>query len=394
MAVLVILLMGTLGIIYGSSYFKVTERNYEMLKLYAEVYSLGEQPEAEPEEAPKRDFKKTPRLQLITFYSIAISDEGEVLATDNDLTKVCSDSELAEIARSIIEGGRNLGIKGSLIYCMADKGDYTLVVFMDNTIMQESMTTLFRYTLVFGGTAVFFMFFFSVFLAKKIVQPLEESYQKQKQFISDAGHELKTPVSVVSVNAELLSCEIGENQWLANIQYENERMAALVEQLLELARTEAVAAQMERVELGRLVGGELLPFESVAFEKGLAIRCEIADKVYVWGNSAQLKQLVGILLDNAIRYSAGGKEIALSLKEERNCAVLTVINECDTISPDQRKQMFERFYRGDTARNGDGRHYGLGLAIAKAIVTAHKGKIGVECPAGKIEFTVSLPLQK
>ena len=110
-------------------------------------------------------------------------------------------------------------------------------------------------------------FFLSVFLARKIVNPLEESYQKQRQFISDAGHELKTPVSIVSANAELLSREIGDNTWLKNIQYENERMGMLVGQLLDLARTENVTPQMEHIDFSRLVAGEALPFESVAFEK-------------------------------------------------------------------------------------------------------------------------------
>lgn len=146
---------------------------------------------------------------------------------------------------------------------------------MDNTIMEESVSTLFRYTLIFGGIAMVLFLFLSIFLAKKIVTPLEESYKKQKQFISDAGHELKTPVSVVSVNAELLSREIGDNQWLSNIQYENQRMGLLVSQLLQLARTENVLPQMERIDFSHLVIGESLPFESVAFEQGLVLKCEI-----------------------------------------------------------------------------------------------------------------------
>ena len=163
-------------------------------------------------------------------------------------------------------------------------------------------------------------FFLSVFLARKIVNPLEESYQKQKQFISDAGHELKTPVSVVSANAELLSREIGDNQWLQNIQYENERMGMLVGQLLDLARTENVTPQMEHIDFSRLVAGESLPFESVAFEKGLTLNTNITSNIGVIGNSTQLKQLVSILLDNAIRHSKDQGEVWLTLTKEHGFA--------------------------------------------------------------------------
>ena len=413
MSVLVLLFLGTLAIIYGSSYFEVSATNHEMLERYVELYSLEKQPRGnmllgdmeprgllDPVIDVPRDisdgphFEDRPVFQLSTFYSVAISESGEILAVDNSDRNVYEDAELEEYAVEIIESNKNKGVKGNLIYLASDKGSYTLVAFMDNTVMKESMTTLFRYTLVFGSAAIIALFFVAVFLARRIVQPLEESYQKQKQFISDAGHELKTPVSVVSANAELLAREIGENQWLANIQYENERMGKLVGQLLELARTENVAPQTEHLDFSRLVGGEALPFESVAFEKGLELNCNIVSGLFVDGNGGQLKQLVSILLDNAIRHGTGGGEVALQLKEERSFAKLSVINDGDEIPPEQQAQLFDRFYRVDAARNGEDKHYGLGLAIAKAIVTAHKGKINVLCYNDKVEFVARIPLHQ
>lgn len=412
MSVLALLWLGTLAVIYGSSYFAVSATNHEMLERYAELYSLEEQPGGDlhpgdmelPEipdssvdvlrDNPNRPrFEDTPVFQLSTFYSVAISDGGELLAIDNSNRNVYEDAELEKYAAEILESKKTEGVKGSLIYIAAKKNGYTLVAFMDNTIMQESMTTLFKYTLVFGSAAIVALFFVAVYLARRIVQPLEESYRKQKQFISDAGHELKTPVAVVNANAELLEREIGENQWLANIQYENERMGKLVGQLLELARTENVAPQTEHLDFSRLVGGEALPFESVAFEKGLELSCDIVSDLSVEGSGAQLKQLVSILLDNAIRHGTGGKEVALRLKEERGYAKLSVINDGDEILPEQRERIFERFYRVDSARNEEDNHYGLGLAIAKAIVAAHKGKINVLCYNGKVEFVVRIPLR-
>lgn len=394
MSILTLLWVGTLCVIYISSYFEVATTNREMLKEHAERYML-EKPmggafdpmKPFPDRGPHFD---TNQFKLSTFYSVAISYDNKVIEVRNDDAAVYTDAELESAARQALKKTDTTGMIGNLVYYKMDKGGYTLVSFMDNTIIRESMNTLFRYTLIFGGIAIIVLFFLAVYLAKRIVDPLEESYQKQKQFISDAGHELKTPVSVVSANAELLSREIGDNQWLANIQYENERMGMLVGQLLDLARTENVTPQMERIDLSRLVSGEALPFESVAYEKGLVLSSNVSDGIVLEGNSAQLKQLTSILLDNAIRHGEAG-EVRLILTKEHGVVEMSVLNNGEEIPTDQREQIFERFYRVDPARNGEDKHYGLGLAIAKAIVNAHHGHIEVFCYNGLVEFRVSLP---
>ena len=401
MSILVLLWVGTLGVIYTSSYFEMSKQNQEMLQAHAEMYVLpqgfdGMMPPGRPMPEGNPNFNpsfnpESPMFQLSTFYTVAISYNGEILEIKNEPPTVHSDDYLKELAKNIVEGNERYGTDDNLAFYKTDKGGYTLVTFMDNTVVNESALTLFRYTLIFGGVALVLFFFLSVFLARKIVNPLEENYQKQKQFISDAGHELKTPVSVVSANAELLSREIGDNGWLQNIQYENERMGMLVGQLLDLARTENVAPQMEQVDFSRLVAGESLPFESVAFEKGLTLNTNITSNIGVIGNSTQLKQIVSILLDNAIRHSKGRGEVWLTLTKEHGFAKLSVINKGDEIPAEQREQIFERFYRVDTARNGEDKHYGLGLAIAKAITTTHKGNIAVHCFDGFVEFRVQIP---
>ena len=395
MSILTVLWLGTLAVIYISSYHEVNSTNLEMLEEYAAQYLLSkpingfEQGRPSKNRGPHSD---TDQFKLSTFYSVAISYNGEILEVENDEQDVFTDEELEAIARSVLNKSTTSGVTNNLIYYKLDKGGYTLLSFMDNTIIRESMSTLFRYTLIFGGIAIVGLYFLAVFMARKIVQPLEESYKKQKQFISDAGHELKTPVSVVNANAELLSREIGDNQWLANIQYENERMGKLVTQLLDLARTENVTPQMEYIDLSRLVDGEALPFEGVAFEKGLTLRENITGGLCVYGNTTQLKQLVSIFLDNAIRHGTGGKDVWLSLTKEHGYAKLSVINVGNEIPEEQRTQLFERFYRVDSARNGEDKHYGLGLAIAKAITEAHHGKIEVHCYNSLVEFRATLPL--
>ena len=401
MSILVVLWVGTLGIIYASSYFEMKNQNEQMLQTHAQMYVLPPHFEGMGRPMPGGDhgFKpgfdpETPKFQLSTFYTVAISLDGKVLEIKNDPATVYSDEALEQMAKNIIEEGKSTGTLDNLTFLKTDKNGYILVAFMDNTVVNESAMTLFRYTLIFGGVALVVFFFLSRFLAKKIVAPLEESYQKQRQFISDAGHELKTPVSVVSANAELLSRQIGDNQWLQNIQYENERMGMLVGQLLDLARTENVTPQMEHIDFSRLVAGETLPFESVAFEKELALNTAITSGIAVEGNGAQLKQLTSILLDNAIRHSKPAGEVRLTLTGDHGIAELSVINTGDEIPTEHRDKIFERFYRMDPARSGEDKHYGLGLAIAKAIVAAHHGHIEVLCYNGLVEFRVNLPISR
>lgn len=416
MASIVLLLFGTLAVILGTSYAQMHTDNRRMLEQYVREYRLDadnapDDRQAEdgkppmPEQQPPDELHK---FDLSTFYSVAVAQDGTVLKTENGSGTAYTDEMLASYAAEILGGSAETGKIKNLTYLRAQKDGYTLVAFIDNAILQGGMVTVFRNTLIFGSIAVIAVFAVSVLLARRIVSPLEESFRKQKQFISDAGHELKTPVAVVSANAELLSREIGENRWLANIRYENERMGSLVRQLLDLARMENVAPQTESLDFSRVVCGELLPFDGVAFEHGLSLRADIADGIRVNGDASRLKQLVSILIDNAIRHSEDSeteknskdskdrkedKEITVTLKADRGTAKLSVVNAGKEIPAEQQKQIFERFYRMDTARGDDG-HFGLGLAIAKAIAQSHQGTVSLACYDGKVEFTVRLPLEK
>ena len=400
MLILVLLLAGTFCTIYLASYRDMTEENRDLLHRYVESYVYpkmgnGDGPDIQEEREERGEPRgKRPMLELSTFYSVVFSPDGEVLAVDNGDVSVYSEEELTQQAEEILEEEKEEGMKGRLLYQRKDKGDYILVAFLDNTLMLESAGTLVTYTLIFGGIALVLIFFLANYLAGRIMAPLEENYERQKQFISDAGHELKTPAAVISANLELLARETGENQWLSNIQYENQRMSALITQLLDLARAENARPQMEPVDLSRLVWGETLPFEPVAYEKGLALNSSIEEEIWVNGNSVQLKQLTAILIDNGIRHGSQGKEVYLELKRSKNSAVLSVANEGREIPEEQRKHLFERFYRRDQARAAEDNHYGLGLAIAKAIAQAHKGSIQVQCRDGMVIFLVKLPLQK
>ena len=247
--------------------------------------------------------------------------------------------------------------------------------------------------LVIGAIATAVLFVISIFIARRIVRPLEESDKRQKRFVSDAGHELKTPISVISANSELLKRQIGNNEWLSNIDYENERMSDLVKQLLILSKTDRGDLPKETLDFSKLTDGEVLPFETLAFEKGKRIKSEIEQGIFLEGNPNSLRQLLSILLDNALSHGIGDT-IGLSLKKERHSAMLSVFNDAEELSADQLAHLFDRFYRADEARAESAAHYGLGLSIAKAVADAHGGEIYAEYKGGKAIFTVTLPLRK
>lgn len=390
--ILILLLVGTFLVIYLASYAELTSKNQRLLEQYVQEYSLMDKGTSrEPMDGSPYH---PPRLELSTFYSVAVSKSGQVMKVDTADMSVLDDDALIEIATEIIDSGKSSGVTRNLIYLVEDKGVYNLVAFLDNTVMLENAGTLLNYTLIFGGVALVALFLLAMFLANWIVTPLEESYKRQKQFVADAGHELKTPVAVINANLELLAGETGENQWLSNIRYENERMSALISQLLDLARAENAKPPMGVVDFSRLVYGEALPFETYAYESGLKLEYDVSDDILVYGNSVQLRQLVCVLIDNAICHSSNGNEIFISLKKEKKHVRLCVVNSGEEIPAEQRKYLFERFYRLDAARPDDKNNYGLGLAIAKAIVTVHKGTIQLRCESGKVELIVKLPVAK
>ena len=400
MALLVCIFAGAITAICVVGYSAANKRSFEFLNDYTENYQLpssdvtGDENSGDADGGSSEDPNETPAFRLSTFYSVAIDGNGNVLRIENS-GELYSDSELYLKAKEILaeENHKAEGKDGGLVYVVSDKENYTLVAFKDITVFNDVIKIFVKIVVTFGCVTLLILCVVSFFIARSIVKPLEDSYKKQKQFVSDAGHELKTPLSAINVNADMLAREIGDNKWLSNIQYENGRMNEHVQQLLILARTEKVSMPKEKLDFCRLTAGEVLPLESVAYEKNITIKTEMEESVFVYGNSAQLKQLVSILLDNAVQYSTGN-EVSLAISKERRSVRLTVINEGKAMESGHKRNIFERFYRVDDSHDNSDGHYGLGLAIAKAIVTAHNGKIGVDCFDGKVRFTVTLPAAK
>lgn len=392
MSVLIVVFAGTLALIYFASYKEVKNENFDMLEEYSEeVLRSGSDSGTASSGSSLKRRNHEQVYGLTTFYYVMFTQDGAAEEIENSENSGLSDAELTEYALTAASGDKETGSVSQMLYYVSDTDcGKTLVTFMNDSVTQSSFSKLFRNALVFGCCTIVILFFISWYLAVRIVRPLEDGFNRQKQFVSDASHELKTPISVVSANAELLGREVGENKWLGNIRAENDRMAGLVDQLLQLAKTESAPPVFSEVDMSRAVKGGALPFESVAFEKNVSLELDIDDGVCVSGNAEQLQKLTSILTDNAIGHTPEGGAVTICLKDGRSAAALSVSNDGEDIPAELREKIFERFYRADESRSGSG-HYGIGLAVAKAVVTAHGGKISVDCAGGRTTFTAVIP---
>ena len=391
---LVALMVVTLATIFISNRLAAERENFEMLRTYVERYSLNAQGQGKGSmgspggRGPMNDEY---RFRLSTFYSVAFSMDGQVLEVNGGDSGLQSRDELLTLAQGFLDSGRDRGTGGNMAFMVERRESYTLVAMLDMGLTDLSQQTLIRQMLLVGIPALAVLVVLAVLIARRIVRPLEENDARQRQFISDAGHELKTPIAVMSANTELLRRQLGQSEWLDNIEYENGRMKDLVKQLLDLSRAERGDAARERVDFSRLTEGEALPFESLAFEKGRSLESSIRPDIFVAGNPNQLRQLVSILLDNALAHGTGGP-IELSLRAERHRAVLEVKNPAEELKKEQLEHLFDRFYRTDQARTDTGGHYGLGLSIARAVAESHGGSIRASWQEGKAVFTAEIPI--
>lgn len=274
--------------------------------------------------------------------------------------------------------------------------------FVETSNVEAAIFTVVLTCLFALAFALVLLFFIVRYLANQAVRPVATAWEQQRQFVADASHELKTPLTVILANTGILlshpDSSVGEQaKWLENTQAEAQRMKKLVEELLFLARSDSTKTPLvlSSVSFTDTLWSCLLPFETIAFEAGITLESDIADNIMVTGDSSQLKQLVMILLDNACKYTPAGATITVRLTRAGDKAQLLVNNTGEPIPPEDLPHLFERFYRSDKSRTQETGGYGLGLAIAKTLTEAHKGKITVESTqAHGTTFTIILPALK
>lgn len=290
--------------------------------------------------------------------------------------------------------------EADLYFARHDAGPDAIVAFADGSAADGWQSLAVTLALAcLGALAVLFLL--NLAFSRWALRPVQRAWNQQQQFVADASHELKTPLTVILANNAILrehgaDTVASQGQWLESTQVEAERMQGLVADMLDLARgdAEAGAPVREAVDFSRLVEGELLTFESVAFERGIAWEDEVEAGVTVRGDGRRLSRLVGILLDNACKYTEPGGQVQVALRREERTAALSVRNSGEAIAPEDLAHLFDRFYRADKARTHHApAGYGLGLAIAQDIAQAHKATLTVRSNTTEgTVFTLKLPL--
>lgn len=304
---------------------------------------------------------------------------------------------LEQIYRAAEAEKKNAGILETygLRYIRVETPGGVRFVFTDAFFQQRSMEHLALSCAVIAAVCMVCFFILSVLLARWVVRPVEEAFSQQNQFVADASHELKTPLTVILTNAELLHSgqydSQNESRFTQSILSTARQMRFLVEGLLDLTRMEnGMAREQEVLDFSQLLEETVLPFEPVFFEQGMTLQSQIQPGICLRGNPLQLRQVVEILLDNARKYSAPGSQVTVSLRKEGRYGKLTVDSPGEPLTQTQCKDIFKRFYRVDTARTGEG--YGLGLSIAQSILREHRGKIWAQPTEQGNRFAVQIPL--
>jgi len=388
MVIVTVMLSGILITVYHFTEQNLREDSLRMM----EAMANGPSRPGRPNEGPGQ-------LRL-PYFVITLDKSGAIIEASGGYYDLSDRDFLADAAAAALSSGEPSGEldEYGLRYITSMSPAGLKIVFADMSSERAALNNLLRTSLLIGLGGFVIFFGISFLFAHMAVKPVEKAWEQQRQFVADASHELKTPLTVILTCIEILKNpeHSGDEkaQFLESIHSMSLRMRTLTESLLTLARMDAGNGETasERLELSALLQEEVMLFEPVCFERGLSLREDIEKDVFVKGSEAELRRLAGILLDNAVKYSSEGGEIGLSLKKQGSFALLRVENPGEAISPENLKNIFKRFYRLDRARSGGS--YGLGLSIAESIVNSHRGKIWAESSGGLNKFNVMIPINK
>lgn len=339
-----------------------------------------------PNNSPERQFDTR-------FFTVTLDESGNAVSVNTGNIAAVTEDEAVEYAQRVYTGGE----KGSLGYyryrvTSTEEGGW-LVVFMDCSRVLYSVRSFLITSLWISGLGILAVFLLVLLLSKKTVAPVAESYAKQKHFITDASHELKTPLTVINANTEVLEMTQGENEWTQSIKNQVERLTKLTNDLVCLTRMdeEGNRLQMTEFSLSDAVAESVEPYASIANASGKSFSVSIQPGVSYNGNEAAIRQLVGILCDNANKYTNEGGSISATLRGVSKGGILVIRNTVSECKKGNRDELFERFYRDDESRSSDTGGYGIGLSIACAIAASHRGRISAKSEDGRsMTFTVTL----
>ncbi|MBR6101847.1 MAG: HAMP domain-containing histidine kinase [Ruminococcus sp.] len=346
---------------------------------------------------PKFDFRDRKSINEETRYQtryfvVYYNEAGEI--ANKDMTHIAAvDSEKAEeLAQEAKASGEETGTIGNYRYQICDGGTSDFIIFLDR---RQNMETKQRFLLIsIGISAASFVFVLGliVLLSRRAVKPFIAAHEKQKQFITDASHEIKTPLAIISANTEVLEMTSEPSEWTESTKNQIKRLDGLVKDLMRLSKMDEAQEKKEFIsfDLSEVVMKTAAEFEAPARTHGESFKLDIDEDILIVGDSASIAQTVGIFCDNAVKYCDEGGNITVSLKHTHKGVKLSVSNDCKEPPKGDLSRLFDRFYRADEARQRKGSGgYGIGLSIAKATADAHKAKISCSASEGRITFSIT-----
>lgn len=365
----------------------------------SESISKSGKPVNLPDSKPSSENPKySPELPFESrYFSVLLnSDDASVLSVDTGMIAAVDDNTATAYAKSIFSSGKTKGFLHSYRYTTVTSDTGTRVIFLD---CQRTLSSF--HTLIFTSVGVCLIGIILVLiliflLSGYIIKPFIENHEKQKQFITDAGHELKTPLTIINADTEILEMDYGENEWLADIQEQTKHLTSLTNNLITLSRMEEERTRLQMIDFpfSDVVEETVQSFQALARTQNKTFGTSIQPMISLYGDEKSLTQLVSILLDNAMKYSTPEGRISLRLEKAGNNVKLSVYNTAESIDREQLPHLFDRFYRTDKSRNSQTGGYGLGLSIAAAVVNTHKGKITANTPdEHSLLITVTLPVK-
>ncbi len=326
------------------------------------------------------------------FFTVVLDENGEVKSVNTERIAAIDEKEAMNCSLTLYKKNRKVGFYGSYRYGISTTENNELMyIFVDCTKELSSFQTFLYSSIAVGLSAFALIFVLIFFLSGKVMKPVAEAYEKQKRFITDASHEIKTPLTIINADVDVLEMQGTTNEWTEGIKDQVKRLTSLTEKLVFLARMdeEGNVLKMTSFSLSDAVEETIKPFHAIAISKDLEFNFEIQKNISYHGDEAFIRQLVSLLLDNALKYSDEPGKIQLKLTSAGNKVILTISNPAKDLNNDL-NVLFERFYRNDASRNSETGGHGIGLSLAKAIVEAHKGKIIAQNEKNIITFTVIL----
>lgn len=342
-------------------------------------------PEKPAEKAGKTDAHKPEAQSYEALYEFSVKD-GSITAQTAD------DEKALETALSLANGDERSGVKNGFFYSLQRKGgkNYTVKLLQSNHLYSSLRTAMITNIIIlFAGILIVVLI--SIVVSRLIIKPVAENERKQKAFISDTSHELKTPLAVMEANTEVLEAEIGKNKWLGYIQTEIAGMSELIGSLLTLSGCESTEqTRYHTFDLSQKAEACVASFEALAYEKEIVLHSAITPNLTFTGRETDIGSVLSPLIDNAIKHTSPTGNIWVTVNKLRSGTVFTVANEGDPIPEEDIGRIFDRFYRVDKARNRSEKRYGLGLSIVKAVAEQYNGEVQVKCENGVTTFTAVL----